>query len=150
MPLVKGSSMREPKPCCRVLACVSTPLSCLSGPLTHCIRYTFPGELLEFTFTGCTMQAAAWAEPGELLCTRLCSAPFTPRQLESSISSQCPHALTHPEHIPAACASATINQPATYSALGASEHQREGFAFSCSALGASALTFELCHYFFKR
>lgn len=70
--------------------------------------------------------------------------------LESRIFSQCPHTFAHPERNPALCASATINQPATRFALGASEHQGKGFAFSYLARGASALTCELCHYFFKR
>lgn len=61
----------------------------------------------------------------------------------------CPHAFTCPECLLAWCATATINQPATRSVLAASERQGKGFDFSCSALRASALTFELCYYFLK-
>ena len=72
------------------LACLGTPLSCLSGPLTHCIRHTFPGELFVFTFTEET-QVAAWVWPGELVCVRLCSACSLHHcfELESRMPSQC-------------------------------------------------------------
>lgn len=117
------------------LACLGTPLSCLSGPLTLCVRYTFPGELFVFTFTRYATQVAAWVWPGELVCVRLCSACSLHYcfGLESKMSSQCPHTHARPEHILAPCASTAVNQPATHFALGASEHQRKGFAFSCSA-----------------
>lgn len=90
-------------------------------------------------------------QPGSgrgLVCVRLCSAcSFHCSGLESRIISVPPHTCPESVHILAPCASAAITQPATHSALGASEHPEERVCLSCSALGASA-TFWVVSLFF--
>lgn len=114
-----------------VMACLCTTLNHLSGPPARYLKRTFPGERLAVTFTWCTAcRLRHGPQPGKLLCVRLCSARSLHGGfgLESRLFPQSPHAFACPEHVPAQHASVTINQSATRSALGASEHQGKGFA----------------------
>lgn len=95
-------------------------------------------------------EAAAWTSArADAVCEVVFGAVHSSTALALSPGCFLSAPTLSPEHVQAQCAAATINQPATRSALDAFEHQRKGFAFSCSALRASPLTFELCHYFFK-
>lgn len=119
MPLVRGQKHDETQ---GHLACLGTPLSYLRSPDTL-VRYTFPwrARTFCFTFTRYTTQVAAWVWPGAgmrevVLCV---FHSTTALALNPECHLSAPHTCPSSTHL-APCASTTITQPATHSALGAS------------------------------